>query len=79
MDQQRLYTSCLLRLWQARTKGKPTWRAWVEDTSTGERQGFATLDELFEYLKAKVNFLECISQPPEDDPTADVGASGEAA
>ncbi len=76
MNQQRLYMSCLLRLWQARTEGEPTWRAWLEDASTGERLGFASLDELFDYLKAKVSFLECVSQSPDDDSISHAEHSG---
>jgi len=44
------YLAYLLRLW--RTKGEEAvWRASLEDPHTGERLGFASLDELFTFLK----------------------------
>ncbi|MBN1219857.1 MAG: hypothetical protein JXM69_13090 [Anaerolineae bacterium] len=49
---QQRYLSYLLRLWQ--TDNKPTWRASLESL-TGERQGFASLEELFDYLKTQTN------------------------
>ena len=55
MSQRRQHVIYLLSLWQAHTKGEPTWRAWLERPSTGERRGFATLDELCNYLKASVS------------------------
>jgi hypothetical protein len=47
----RGYVSYLLRLWQARTGGQWIWRASLESTRGGERQGFASLEALFAYLR----------------------------
>ena len=47
---QPRYISYLLRLWQ--TGSKPAWRASLESL-TGERQGFAGLEELFAFLKSQ--------------------------
>jgi hypothetical protein len=50
------YLSYLLRLWQVDTeRGSPqgggtVWRASLESSLTGRRPGFASLDELFEFL-----------------------------
>jgi hypothetical protein len=50
------YLSYLLRLWQVdhqgitHQEGGTLWRASVESSLTGERQGFASLEELFEFL-----------------------------
>jgi hypothetical protein len=50
------YLSYLLRLWQVHTErvgpqaGGTVWRASLESSLTGQRQGFASLDELFEFL-----------------------------
>lgn len=44
------HLSYLLRLWQ--TGSKPTWRASLESL-TGERRGFASLEELFAFLKTQ--------------------------
>ena len=43
------YFSYLLRLWRE-VEGTVVWRASLQDPRTGERVGFATLDDLVEYL-----------------------------
>ncbi|MGB2963204.1 MAG: hypothetical protein WBB69_04385 [Anaerolineales bacterium] len=51
MDEKRNnYQSFILRLWIEETDGKK-WRFSLEDTSTGKRKGFASLEKLFGYLK----------------------------
>ena len=54
------YVSFLLRLWQVSDEGKSqpspkkaVWRASLENPHTGERKGFANLDELFDFLRAQ--------------------------
>ena len=59
MSQKRPSAVYLLSLWQSHTEGAPAWRAWLECPSTGERRGFATLDELYGYLKIRLSQLEC--------------------
>jgi hypothetical protein len=49
--EQRGYVSYLLRLWQIRSEGELVWRASLESPHTGERQGFANLDDLFDFLQ----------------------------
>ena len=48
------YMSYLLRLWR---EGEETvgWRASLHDPRTGKRVGFATLDDLIEYLYHQVD------------------------
>ncbi len=58
MDRPRPYVAYLLRLWQVHTENDSTWRASLEGSNTGERQSFASLEGLFEYLKAKTILLE---------------------
>jgi hypothetical protein len=54
--QQSGYLPYLLRLWQVDTVGKDdglggtVWRCSLDSAVTGERLGFASLTELFEYL-----------------------------
>ena len=48
---RRGYVSYLIRLWQIKNAGKLVWRASLESPSTGERVGFASLDELFGFLR----------------------------
>ena len=49
--QKRRYTSYLLRLWPVADKSDLVWRASLESSGTGERWGFASLDELFAFLR----------------------------
>ncbi len=51
------YHSYLIRLWRAGGEGEvdpSPWRASLEDPHTGERFGFAGLDELFDFLREQV-------------------------
>ncbi|HRQ41542.1 MAG TPA: hypothetical protein PLD25_26780 [Chloroflexota bacterium] len=45
------YQSYLLRLWLAGDKDKTIWRASLESPHSGERTNFATLKELFRFLR----------------------------
>jgi len=47
------YLSYMLRLWQAMTDAGGSWRASLEDPRTGQRTGFAGLEELFGFLSAR--------------------------
>ena len=54
MDRERNgYQAYLVRLWAVRSGGQRVWRAALESPHTGERQAFATLEELFTFLEAK--------------------------
>jgi hypothetical protein len=44
------YRSYLLRLWREGLVGEP-WRASLQSAVTGERQGFASLDGLFDFIR----------------------------
>jgi hypothetical protein len=46
------YQSYLLRLWQVRD-GEERWRASIESAQTGDRESFATLDALFDFLRSR--------------------------
>ena len=46
--EQSDYLSYLLRLWQV-SEEETTWRASLESSHTGERKGFASLDDLFDF------------------------------
>jgi hypothetical protein len=51
VKQQRRYLAYLLRLWQA-SPGEPSmWRASLERPQSDERQGFASLADLFAFLE----------------------------
>lgn len=47
------YRSYLLRVWQEGKAGD-SWRASLQSAATGERQGFASLDDLFGYIRSQI-------------------------
>ena len=48
------YLSYLLRLWQSGQGKEAAWRASLECPLSGERQGFASLKDLFAFLEDQV-------------------------
>lgn len=48
------YLAYLVRLWQVDSAERSVWRASIEDPHTGERRGFGTLSQLFEFLRDRV-------------------------
>lgn len=53
-QERRDYLSYLLRLWRV-GKENAVWRASLESPHTGERIGFAGLDELFAFLQQQTS------------------------
>ena len=51
------YLSYLLRLWVVKNQEGSVWRCSVENVYTGERQGFAGLESLCEFLRREVRYL----------------------
>ena len=45
------YLSYLLRLWRESDGEAPVWRASLKCSHTGDNVGFASLEELFEFLR----------------------------
>lgn len=52
-EPQGRYSAYLLRLWQTASSGELVCRASIEDAHSTERVGFGSLDELFDYLRAR--------------------------
>jgi hypothetical protein len=52
-EPRRRYLAYLLRLWQVRCEKGLAWRASLESARAGERRGFASLDELFDFLRER--------------------------
>ena len=51
MDKQQTTSlSYLLRLWSTGAAHHQVWRASLEDVQSGERRGFANLEQLFVFL-----------------------------
>ena len=49
-DEPDAYQTYVLRLWRAQCQGEWQWRASLESPHTGERQAFASLEQLFAFL-----------------------------
>jgi len=64
------YLSYLLRLWQTSDEGAQVWRASLESPGTGERRGFAGLQDLFAFLEAQIWLQD------EQNSLADTGDQG---
>ena len=72
------YRSYLLRLWrehdnvESRRKGKtPLWRASLENSQSGEREGFASLMELFHFI-----WKETVGESGSDSSSSPTGKGG---
>ena len=53
----RDYVAYLLRLWRETSGESSRWRASLQDPHSGERIGFASLEELFDYLRRETGSL----------------------
>jgi hypothetical protein len=60
--EQPAYLSYLLRLWQVNGGRQGSWRASLKSASSGEQLVFASLEELFDYVRAQTTVE---SQRPE--------------
>jgi hypothetical protein len=67
MNGRRRYLSYLLRLWETSNGERQIWRASLESPGSGQRQGFASLQSLIEFLEAQ------IEHPGEGEGTDDQG------
>jgi hypothetical protein len=65
-EKRRRYRAYLLRLWWANHNGQAGWRASLEEPHTGVRHGFATLDQLFAFLKEQVDNSPNNADAPSD-------------
>lgn len=68
--QKILYHSYLLRLWCAGQAEVGCWQASLDDPHTGERIGFASLEEMFTFL------IEQVEAPRRADMGACAGTLG---
>jgi hypothetical protein len=66
-DKRPHYLAYLLRLWQTSDGERQIWRASLERPGTGERQGFAGLNDLFSFLLARTESEDEWSEDHEDD------------
>lgn len=68
MEAETLYRSYLLRLWRRGAEQPAAWTVALEDVRTGERRGFASLEEALRYLGAQLEGVETFPGPPETFP-----------
>jgi hypothetical protein len=54
-QEPRQYHAYLLRLWWVNHNGQAGWRASLEEPHTGVRHGFATLEQLFAFIKQQTD------------------------
>jgi hypothetical protein len=57
-EESNRYQAYLLRMWRAQSHGQWQWRASLESPHTGERQTFASLEQLFAFLKERCESQE---------------------
>ena len=48
------YMAYLVRIWPVRNTKGMGWRAFITNAQTGEDRGFASLEELFNFLEVEV-------------------------
>ena len=59
-EQGQRTISYLLRLWQTGADGEQVWRASLESARTGQRQGFDSLQTLFDFLQEQTTGKEMV-------------------
>jgi hypothetical protein len=64
------YVSYLLRLWREKGEQTTRWRASLQDPHSGDRVGFAHLDELVAFLREQIGLA-----PPAEGLVRDEGTS----
>lgn len=55
--EQQDYLSYLLRLWRQGNAERPMWRASLKGVHDGQQVGFASLDDLFHFLRNETGTL----------------------
>jgi hypothetical protein len=55
--EQRDYASYLLRLWRVGAAEGHTWRASLKSAHDGEQVGFASLEDLFHFLRTQTGMM----------------------
>ena len=53
-ENRQRHMSYVLRLWQVTIEGQPVWRASLESALTGQRRGFANLEDLLDFLREEI-------------------------
>ena len=56
-QEQPVHISYLLRLWPQRVNGETVWRASLESAVSAQQEGFANLDDLFDFLRRRTGVI----------------------
>jgi hypothetical protein len=54
------YRSYVLRLWREGRADKAVWRASLQNPHAGKRQGFASLEDLFDFLRRRIAVVSVV-------------------
>jgi hypothetical protein len=76
-ERQRPYLAYLLRLWQVHHEREIGWRASVENAHTGEKVGFAHLDELVAFLRERTGLAPPAERAVKEECIPKVGSEPE--
>jgi hypothetical protein len=76
-ERKRPYLAYLLRLWQVQDKGGIGWRASVENAHTGEKVGFAHLDQLVAFLRERTGLALPAEHVVRQERTPETGSESE--
>jgi hypothetical protein len=52
-EKPREHQAFMVRIWPVKSEAGTLWHASLENAHTGERCGFPTLEDLFDYLRAQ--------------------------
>lgn len=76
-ERRRPYLAYLLRLWQVRDKGGIGWRASVENAHTGEKVGFAHLEQLVAFLRERTGLASPEERGVKHERSPETGCASE--
>jgi hypothetical protein len=68
------YLSYLLRLWREKDGASTRWRASLQDPLSGQRVGFAHLDELVVYLRERTGLAPPAGRLVEGESKTEMGS-----
>jgi hypothetical protein len=71
------YFAYLLRLWRETGGGTTRWRASLQDPHSGEKFGFAHLDELVAFLRERTGLAPLVESLRKAECSSKVGSKSE--
>jgi hypothetical protein len=71
------YQSYLLRLWREKGRASIQWRASLQDPHSGDRVGFAHLDELVGFLREQIGLAPAAEDSVKGERTLKTGSTSQ--